>query len=406
MNTRLKLRAERLPGLRVMDGMTDQDHPSSQRREEDIPHHQGGEASSRRNHAMRSLLWGVVLLCLLHLGLSGLLETLCPHWRDPEFGHRLHRLQKLCNDNSTSRPLVIILGTSRAQNGLQPAALVLSDDKPVPLVFNCALTGSPPLKVLLTLHRLLDAGIVPDAILVEVLPLWLASDAPAEEVFKRTSERLSWGDLCHLRPYCVDYNQLYWEWLKQRLTPWSSQRLVLKSHWCPTWLPWSERMDPFWTGMMDDGFTPFLYVEPTEEFRHRSCEHARQEYAYAFEGISFGQRSIQALAELVSLCRHRGIATAWVEPPTSPRFRSWFAPGVWEQGRQDMLELAKQWNVPVFPADLDLQEEEFADGHHLLRRGAYRYSRWLAEHHVYPWLSSLGLLPHQSPTLIRGSGNR
>jgi hypothetical protein len=395
MNTQLKLRSKRLPELRLIDVVTDKRHPSSGKHVGDLPPSQ--RVKLRRQRAMRSLLWGALLLGLLHLGLTGLLETSCPHWRDPEFGHRLHRLQRLQKAIPTTQPLVIILGTSRAQNGLQPSAMMLVKDERAPLVFNCALTGSPPLKVLLTLHRLLDAGIVPDAILVEVLPLWLTSDAPAEQVFERTSERLSWSDLRHLRPYCVDYGELHREWLKQRLTPWSTQRLILKSHWCPHWLPWSERVDPFWTGMMDDGFMPFLYVDPSVEFRQRSCEHARREYAYAFGGFTFGQRSIQALAELVSLCRQKGIAVAWVEAPTSPQFRSWFAPGVWERGRQDMLDLAEQWHVPVFRADLDIQEEEFADGHHLLRQGASRYSRWLAEHHLYPWLFSLGLLPYQLP---------
>jgi hypothetical protein len=341
------------------------------------------------------LLGGMLLLALLHLGLAGLLETACPHWRDPEFGHRLHQLRRLQQQTAAIRPLVLILGTSRAQNGLQPSAMLLGDSTSSPLVFNYAQTGSPPLKVLLTLHRLFDCGVVPDAVLVEVLPLWLASDAPAEVVFESTAERLTWSDLVRLRPYCADYDWLYWRWWKQRLTPWSTQRVILKSHWCPRWLPWNERVDPFWTGMMADGFMPFLYAEPTAEFRQRTCEHARREYAYAFEGITFGERSIQAMEELVAVCRQQGIALAWVEPPTSAQFRSWFAPGVWERGRQEMLALARKWNVPVFLATLEMREEEFADGHHLLRQGAARYSQWLAEQHLRPWLVSQGLISSQ-----------
>lgn len=396
MDTQFMLHAKQLPALRLIAVVAGNRHPISGKQEREIPSQPRLKAPSRRHRAWRSLLWGLSLLGLLHVGLAGLLETACPHWRDPEFGHRLHQLRRLQQQNSAPRPLVLILGTSRAQNGLQPSAMLLGDDVSSPLVFNYALTGSPPVKVLLTLYRLLDRGIIPDALLVEVLPLWLASNAPAEVVFEQTMERLSWSDLRRLRPYCADYELLHRRWWKQRLTPWSTQRVVLKSHWCPRWLPWSERVDPFWTGMMEDGFMPFLYAEPTPEFRQRTCEHARREYAYAFAGITFGKRSIQAMEELVTICRQKGIALSWVEPPTSPRFRSWFVPGVWERGQQDMLALAQQWNIPVFLAALEMQEEEFADGHHLLRHGAARYSQWLSEHYVRPWLSSLRSIPSYS----------
>jgi len=392
MDTSLKPSTQRPPALRLIAVVTGEHRPLSGKKEGQNPPQTRRKAPSRQSRAKRSLLGGMLLVALLHLGLAGLLETACPHWRDPEFGHRLHQLRRLQQQAAASRPLVLILGTSRAQNGLQPSAMLLGDGSSSPLVFNYALTGSPPLKVLLTLHRLLDCGIVPDAILVELLPLWLASDAPAEVVFAPTAERLSWSDLHHLRPYCADFDLLYWHWWKLRLTPWSTQRVILKSHWCPRWLPWNERVDPFWTGMTADGFMPFLYAEPTPEFRQRTCEHARREYAYAFGGITFGERSIQAMEELVAICRQRGIALAWFEPPTSPRFRSWFAAGVWERGQQDMLALAQQWNIPVFLSTLEMREEEFADGHHLLRAGAARYSQWLAEQHVRPWLTSSGLI--------------
>lgn len=347
----------------------------------------------RRRRAVRVLLTALIAVLLLHLLLALLLETACPHWRDPEFGHRLHQLQRLRQQPEFQhRPLVLILGTSRAQNGLQPAAMVFADATAAPLVFNAAQTGSPPLKVLLTLHRFLDAGTRPDAVMLEVFPPWLALGDPPEKVFANCSERLSWQDIRHLEPYCDDPGQLRRLWLSRRLACWSAQRTILKSHWCPRWLPWNERLDPFWTGMMPDGFMPFLYAEPTPAFRQRAIAHAHDEYAYAFRSIVFSPRSVKALEELTVLCRQHSIALAWVEAPTSAGFRSWFEPGVWEQGRQQLLALARQWQVPLFPADLELDDAEFIDGHHLLRSGAARYSRWLAQQHLWPWWAACGLI--------------
>ena len=53
---------------------------------------------------------------------------------------------------------------------------------------HCSSTLGSPVrlraKVLLTLLRLLDAGIRPAAIVVEVLPLWPGADSPPEEQFR------------------------------------------------------------------------------------------------------------------------------------------------------------------------------------------------------------------------------
>jgi hypothetical protein len=43
--------------------------------------------------------------------------------------------------------------------------------------------------------------------------------------------------------------------------------------------------------------------------------------------------------------------------------------------------------IPVFPAPDELTDDDFADGYHLRARGAAKYSRWLADHHLKPWLA-------------------
>ena len=43
--------------------------------------------------------------------------------------------------------------------------------------------------------------------------------------------------------------------------------------------------------------------------------------------------------------------------------------------------------VRVFPAPEHLDEADFMDGYHLLPAGAAKYSRWLADNHLKPWLA-------------------
>jgi hypothetical protein len=345
-----------------------------------------GSPQSRRVAARGGVLFGGLFAMTAMLGMSVALETVKSEWRDPEFGHRLTRLRQL-QRGSPDRPLVLALGTSRTQNAIDPSAMAFPDESESPLVFNFGQSGSAPLKVLLTLERLLDEGIRPRAVIVEVLPVWLAADGPAERIFRDHEARLSAGDLRRLAPYAAGSSALAGKWLAARIAPLSAHRVVLMSHWLPRWLRWGERIDPQWEGMKPDGFVPYPTQFATDEFRAIATAHARDEHAGAFAGYSFGESSLLALRDLVDRCRAGGIAVLVVEPPVSPMFRGWFASGVWDSGEAQLRELAAAWEVELVPPIDGLEESHFIDGHHLLQDGAALYSRRLAEQHLKPWLA-------------------
>jgi hypothetical protein len=258
-----------------------------------------------------------------------------------------------------------------------------------PRVFNFGQSASTLLKEYLTLRRLLDAGVQPAAVVVEILPATLAIDGPAEEQFATQVTRLSAADLEHLAPFCADVEALRGRWLAARVNPWHGQRQVLMNNWLPRWVAWKWRFEFQWTSLDADGFQPVVGVAP--EARDRAVAHARKEYAGFFAGFAPGASSVRAVRELVAACRARGIPVAFVVPPVSPAFRASFAPGVYSAGEAHLLALARRLEVPVFPAPRDMAEDEFIDGHHMLRHGAERYSRWLADNHLKPWLASAGV---------------
>ncbi|MEJ5276454.1 MAG: hypothetical protein WHU94_11145, partial [Thermogemmata sp.] len=90
----MKPSTQRPPALRLIAVVTGEHRPLSGKKEGQNPPQTRRKAPSRQSRAKRSLLGGMLLVALLHLGLAGLLETACPHWRDPEFGHRLHQLRR------------------------------------------------------------------------------------------------------------------------------------------------------------------------------------------------------------------------------------------------------------------------------------------------------------------------
>jgi hypothetical protein len=286
---------------------------------------------------------------------------------------------------------VLFLGTSRAQNAFDPSAMPTSGEPGSPLYFNFAQSGSSPLKVLLTLSRLLDAGIHPAAVVMEVLPFWLCAESPPEEQFRAEALRLSAGDFRRLGPYGNHINDLRNHWLSARVAPWHAQRAVLMSHWLPRWLPWDERIDPQWEGMHPDGFVPFPREFGDGGYRRLATEHARHEYAGTFSGIRMTDHAWSVLGDIVGRCKAEGIAVALVEPPVAPMFRGWYEPGVWASGDERLQAGAGKLGVEVFPAFDGLGESDFVDGHHMLQPAAARYSRWLANTHLKPWLAREGV---------------
>jgi hypothetical protein len=340
----------------------------------------------RRQAARSALGFGLVVFLVASAGMAVALETVMPEWRDPEFGHRLNSVRQ-ANREFPARPLVVVIGSSRAQNGICPAAMNFPDTPSSPRIFNFGQTASPPLKELLTLKRILDAGVRPRAVVVEIMPAMLMVDGPAEAQLGTQAARLAAADLRHMAPYCADVEMLRFAWLVARATPWLAQRQVLVSHWFPRWLPWQRRIDFQWDSLDADGFQPLGEVSP--EYRKKAIDHAKKEYEGAFSGFSQGAASVRAMRDLVATCRAEGIPVAFLIPPMSPWFRGSFASGVYSEGEAHLLGLARRLDVPVFPAPHDMTEDEFRDGHHLLKPGAERYSRWLAENHLKPWLAGV-----------------
>jgi hypothetical protein len=346
----------------------------------------------RRQSARMSLGCGLFSILSAMIGLSITLETGKPEWLDPEFGHRLARIRDIQKENPR-HSLVIALGTSRTQNAIQPSSMGFLDEAGAIRMFNFGQSGASPLKILMTLMRLLDTGIKPAAILVEVLPVWLTMDGPAEEQFRDKASQLSRVDLQRLAPYCNDPDDLQSQWLAARAAPWYSQRISLMSHWLPQWMPWQVRINSQWQRMETDGFVPFLYTVPTPEFRTEATAKTQMQYAGSFGGFRVTEMSKRALRDLVERCRAEDIPIAFFIPPVAPTFRGWFEPAAWLSGESDLRVLCMELNVDLFPSSEQVTDDDFADGHHMLRMSAERYSRWLAETHIRAWYSR-----NQSPS--------
>ncbi|MCE9564534.1 MAG: hypothetical protein K8U57_21050 [Planctomycetes bacterium] len=333
-----------------------------------IPTRRPKHVPNRRQSARSALISGLLAFLVATVALSLALETVRPEWREPEFGHRLALLQQ-------KQPRVFVIGTSRTQNAIAPHVMSGSVR-----VFNFGQSAATPLKELLTLQRLLDAGVRPTAVVVELFPPALAVNGTDETELRDRAARLSATDLQHLSA-----DGAFWQrWLAARAAPWHAQRQVMMSHWAARWQPWEERIDFQWTTLDAGGFQPV--AEVTSERRAALTALAHREWKDAFTGFHAGKSSVRAVREFVALCRANAIPVAFVIPPISPAFRAKFALGVLTSAESFLLRMSNELEVRVFPALTDMTEDEFIDGHHMLKHGAERYSRWLAHTHINPWV--------------------
>lgn len=311
-------------------------------------------------------------------------ETAVPQWRDPEYGHRLKQVRHwkaTCPD----RPLVVALGTSRTEMGLSPADMGFADAAGSPVVYNFGLAGAGPLHQYLTFRRLLDDGERPDFLLIELFPAALVADGPAEVQVARWVPRLGAGDLRRLEPYCENPAALRRAWADTRSNSWYSLRETLMSHWLPGWLPWPKRVDFRWSRLDEHGWLPYPFEVVPEADRRKGVEKAHQEYAVALAHHRVGAATDRALREVLSRCRGAGIPAAFYLMPEGPAFAGWYTPETRASVVAFRAAIGRDYGVPVFDAAGGFAEDEFADSHHLLRSGAARFSRKLADEYVREW---------------------
>ena len=320
------------------------------------------------------------------MGLVALVETAKPEWRDPEFGHHLRQIEAWQHE-WPDRPLVVVIGSSRTQMGVSPAAMGLPNGPADPLVYNFGYRGAQPIWAWLNLMRLLDRGIKPDFVLVHIALAECGIPHPAEDQFAAWSSRLSGADVRRLQPYTEDTLRLPALWAATRLTGWSRFAECIRSDVLPDWQPRRTRRSYSWEHMDRHGFVPLLRQGIPPESREEVLQRALQRHARSVAGRHVSEITRRAHRDLVDRCAAEGIPVAFAWTPESPRYRE--AHG--RAGAEAVVEytqfINRELQTDVFPAPLHLEETEFADGYHLLPPGAARYSLWLADTHLRPWLA-------------------
>ncbi|MGH7057886.1 MAG: hypothetical protein ACREFZ_08385, partial [Acetobacteraceae bacterium] len=269
-----------------------------------------------RDARWRSVLWwGLLWIAGAQTAVIAFLEWQHPEFLDPKYGCRMLALRARRREQE-DRPLLLVLGSSRTEQGFRPSLLPSGDG---PLFYNLARGGSSPLLYLLTLRRLLADGIRPDGLLVEIFPPALVEDEEGAVIYKATLR-----DWPLLRRY--PFGGRTWAfWLRDRLLLWHKYRSGFLAWAAPHWLPprarWGENLWDYRGGewrIIGDNISP--------QERRRLTDDARRRYAHSLQRFRIAADADRALRELLAICRTQHLRIVLFLMPESREFRAWYPP--------------------------------------------------------------------------------
>jgi hypothetical protein len=319
------------------------------------------------SHAWATLLWGAGWFVLVQLAAVSFLEWKRPEFYDPKYGCRLNQLRARLGTVTAAR-LFVILGSSRAEQGFRPTLLPVSPGQEAQVVFNLARGGSNPLLHLLTLRRLLADGLHPDCVLLEVFPPSLVGEKSGVTIPKATLR-----DLPLLQRFPVSWKSYAYA-ARDRALPWSKYRNQLLALCAPGWLSIPACSPERWWDARGGEWATLGDGVSFQEY-HELAADAHRRYFRKLQSFHISAEADRALRELLELCRKEAIRVMLFIMPEAGEFRSWYPPATRERLSTYLAALQQEYGFPLIDAREWVPDDDFCDGHHLLRRGAATFTR-------------------------------
>jgi hypothetical protein len=335
----------------------------------------------RLRTARASLVCGLLTFAALQLGLELAIETCWPGLRD-EFCHqKLTQLKQRFDAAPPQAVRVVMLGTSATYCDLQSDCLerrMRETSGREVAVYNFGIPGSSALMELISLKRLLAAGVRPDVVLIEVLSPFL-SGCPPLDPDRFSAPRFALGELPLVRRYTGYYSRV--RWWDGRLAPCYSHRWAILRRLAPEFAvddPWTQGIGPF-----DAAGAGHLEDEIRTDARYRQGVQGT-ESSYGVYRNKFRRDApfCQILRELLSICRQEQIRAALVVMPESSELRGWYDRRVDGEMLAFLGELGGDYGAGVIDAKDWIDDRGFLDGIHLVQSGAERFTGGLANEAV------------------------
>ncbi|MGE3805206.1 MAG: hypothetical protein AB7K24_11085 [Gemmataceae bacterium] len=322
-----------------------------------------------QRQARNALFTALVGFVAAQLALSLVIACWLPQLRDPLFWTKLFRFQGRLASSPRSLSIACF-GSSRTIYGLpgqvveQTLAQELERDV---VVGNLGVWGAGPIAQRLHIERLLASGVLPDVIVLEILPVHFTAAPQPQELLLFPEQDQSWQDRKLLAGFGKPPDA---EWWSTVLLPAYHQRATIMSKLYPSLLQpiyrrdWGQAGDDTgWEPLKGSGQSPAVLAATRGEFEPKLAQ------------LAPGGLPARAFAETLTLARQAGCAVVVVFMPEGPAMRSWYRPESAGQLEQLVRTECARVGASVIDARAWLPEESFRDSHHLYPPGAAEFGQ-------------------------------
>lgn len=320
----------------------------------------------------RVMVWYLLGFVAVQVGLAVAAEVRYAI-RDPEFDE-MRQIVEQRRAEAPGRPLVLLIGSSRTKADLNAELLNHPEDPGAPVVVNASAAGAGPMLHEISLRRWLRAGIHPDLIFLEVMPMILSAreGAPVEE--NKNSERYCAAEIAHVLRYCAEPHRLCWRWARARGMPCNEHRVELREALHIDVRADGKIVRP--SGRDDFGWAAGPGSIAPDEMQRR-IQNDLEYYQSALTQPAVAPGALRALRAFIHLCRKEHIAVVLVAPPESSVFRS-YCPAAAASQMRAVHALADELGVKLLDHRDWIDDAGFWDGHHATRQGADQYTQRFA----------------------------
>ena len=340
----------------------------------------------RARRARSAIFAGVGLYLLMQAALNAAIESEWLPLRDPVWAEKIELLATRSEffgpRPADTPPRLLAMGSSRTQLGFDAVAVERATAGRV-RAFNFGVPAAGAMTSALYLRRLVEAGVTPEFITVEIHPGFASDLSPPYES--------RWLHLYRLRPDEVGRLRSYgWAVESPPQHGWFgwaaasfAYRYSIINRYFPKMMPCPYGLH---VGAKSDarGFVSGHDV-PAKQ-KADALRRTRNEYAPTFVEYRTGGPGVEAIRDMLGVCRDRGIRAAVVLMPESSEYRSWYGPDGYRRVGDLAESLTREFGVGAADAREWVPDRGFADGHHLTAEGSAIFSNRLAAELVGPWL--------------------
>jgi hypothetical protein len=330
--------------------------------------------------ARRSLVWSLVTLGLIHFGLTALVGWGPAEFHDPLYGEKLGQLRRNVARAPAGTPLVLVFGSSRAMTGLNARLLqqrlTESERRPV-VVYNFAVPGGGPVTELLLLRRLLDDGVRPDTLVLEMWPSFFAEQAVRHNLIWLESHGIGLKERNWLAAYGPLADPRSVTTTGGLLVPWYRHRFALLRRFArglmPN-IPWGVLSPKF----DEAGWEPIGGPHPGNEVYSYYVEAEKPAVSAYLQGGPLAPVSCRIVQEILASARSQRIRVVLTLFPDASDLREW-CPDEYRRSVMTFLETACREHDQTLVDGHDwLPDEDFFDPVHLISSGADHFTDRLA----------------------------